>query len=358
MLKPAALFGIFKRPLQRHQQADDLFHDGEKGMTVWHQDDLFGAKLFQENAASKSSPGSRCSCNPAFEVGSQDSICGIGDRRDQGIDTSQPCRLSSFISPSSNDILPQIPSERAVDINLEDTKAILIQSHTRRYLHRGTVRTLQLQKRLEEIEHNRRRTLAHIERRKERKIAKFQRKRVKREDKREQEYQKVSGIIHYLERDLSRLQRENEKYRLNCVSLKTENRHLLVLNDPSSWNRKKDHLDRLEDANDALRLTLRTYQEIIRHIEEWRRENPSDPSETLRPSKRLPEGTSTLTRDARQSHTKVSVPNNPYGSPYASQIAINCDNEAEANCFHYRLVQDVYTLTPPGRIGISSSTTA
>ena len=368
MLKPAALFGIFKSPPQKLQQrehstkcgeADDLFSDEAKSMPVWHQDDLFGAKLFQDYAAAMSSPGSKSGDSPASEVGVQDSIYVIGDCRDQGIDTSasKPCHFSPSNSPSSNDILPQKLSKRTIDINLEDFQATLIQSYARRYLHHGTLRRLQLRKRLEEIEQNRRKTLAHIQLRKERKIAKFQRKYDKREDEHEQEYQKVSGIIHYLERDLSRLQRENEKYRLNCVSLKTENRHLLALKDHSAWNRKKKHIDRLKEANDTLRSTLRTYQEVICHMEEWQREHPSEQhSRSSRPSKRLPMGTPTLPRDAHHSASGMPVPNNQYGSPYASQIAINCDNEAEANCFHYRLVQDVYTLTPPNRTGISSTT--
>ena len=234
------------------------------------------------------------------------------------------------------------------------------QTHMRQiqwFLQRCLIRTLQLQRQLVEIEHSRKCALARIQWRKERKIVKFHRKCARKESEREQEYEKVSGIIEYLKRDMSRLQRENEKYRVCCEDLKRESRRLLVLLDRSSWSSRKHDVDRLQAENDSLQVKLHAYKEAILRVEEWRRMHSQDHSqEAMVASKNFVNSSLSPMERSRGGSTIVGPVNSCASPCYASQIAINCDNEAEANCYHYRLVQDVYTLAPSNRVSTSHST--
>lgn len=304
----------------------------------WHQDDLFGAKLFQDCAANRSS----LNCNVSV---SMPNLLSIGNGDDLNT-PEDPCHASTApANPLDSDTIRASSGGITNADVTKEAKATLMQAHGRRYLQRGKYRMLKLQKRLQDIKQETNKALGHIERRKQRKINKFQRKCTKKEDEREQEFQKVSGIIDYLKRDVSRLQRDNEKYRLGCADLKKDNRRLGASNNRTSWQSKRHEVDQLEDTNQQLRLTLQVHKEAVHHVREQCQQSstPSSSSSKSRVQQAKKPSTSKRRSSSSPRHSSTrSSANKPYGST----IAINCVNEAEEHCFHYRLVQDVYTMTP------------
>lgn len=203
--------------------------------------------------------------------------------------------------------------------------ATRVQAQTRRYLQQRRYQIHQLQARLQQIALEKQEQLAAIERRKDRKLRRIQRKRDRADERMEQEYQKVTGIVHYLKGNESLCRKELVNHRVVCRDLKTDNHRLLVARERTlhSVQHKQRQVQELEALNHQLQATLLVQKEAIGRLEACL----------------LPQPSTFMSAVKQRPHNT-----NQSAKSYESSIKVNCVNEAEENCFHYRLVQDVYTL--------------
>lgn len=222
-------------------------------------------------------------------------------------------------------------SETPVDLA---ESATLIQAQVRRYLQQSHYRIQQLEQRLHSIAMERDSAVAHIERRTQRKLRRIRRRYDKEEEQQDVQYQKVTGIVQYLKRDKASCQKELESHRSFCRALKTGNQRLRLAHERTlqATNIKQQQVKQLEAANDELKARLSIQKDAIRQCQlqlqqEQRTGIHGSPRQPGAPRRR---------RQATNNKAKS----------YETSIHVNCVNEAEERCFHYRLVQDIYTLTP------------
>jgi hypothetical protein len=216
----------------------------------------------------------------------------------------------------------------------QNTHAVVIQAQVRRYVYQRRYRRIRvLQQRLESIATAKRSTLYHIDRRQQRRLCKIQRKYDRKEEKAEQEYQKIVGIVHYLQSDQIRCQRESEIFLRTILEMKRENHRLVHVND-----RNRAALECLElkvtgfeEAIHQLRVTCEVYRHMIHQLET----RIGDCSMT--PVAKLP---------SPSNQRRSKGPSTNRARAYETYINVNSVSELEEQCFHYRLVQDVYTVTP------------
>lgn len=300
MLTTAALCGIFRGTSGGRPSANNE----EKGKRFLEELTAFHSRVFQDFIPSPPAAVPMDACKPRKDTN-------INDRA-------------------------IIPTHATFVCNMLDqnAQAAVIQAQVRRYVHQRRYQRIRcLQQRLENIATTKRSALYRIDRRKQRKVCKIQGKYDRKEGKLEQEHQKVEGIVHYLRSDQSRCQRESETFLRTNLDLQRENHLLIQVNDRTraALECQELRVKGLEEAIHQLRVTCEVYRHMIHQLET----RIGDYSMT--PAAMLP-------TPPNQGSTKRCATNQ--ARAYETSINVNPVNEVEEQCFHYRLVQDVYTLTP------------
>ncbi|CAB9506102.1 expressed unknown protein [Seminavis robusta] len=234
-------------------------------------------------------------------------------------------------------------------ITMEDDEtatATAIQAQVRRYLAQSQYRIHKLERQLVQIQEDKEADLIWTEQWKQRKLRKAQRKYDRREERLEREYQKVKGIVQYLQRDQSLCQKEVGSLQKSNQELQKQNQHLLLAHNRTTMSieRKKHQLGVLEDSQHRLQVTVQVYREMIRQLEEETRIQVDHVTMKQQPKTRHKQGLHYPRRDATITKHRTKHRAKTYSS-----IVVNSVNEVEEQCFHHRLVQDVYTVTPTTR---------